>query len=69
MSLAFARAARASMLEGCQTILGRPSSWWQMEVSPTALMLCMRKGKISDIERNVSISESSFTDKMRGACG
>ena len=57
MSSAFARAARASMLEGCQTGLGRPSSRRRMEVVPTGLMLCMRKGKISDIERNVRISE------------
>ena len=57
MSSAFVRAARASMLEGCQTVLGRPSSCRWMEVVPTGLMLCMRKGKISDIERNVRVSE------------
>jgi hypothetical protein len=40
-----------------------------MEVSPTALMLCMRKGKISDIERNVSVSEPVFHKQDEGSVG
>ena len=75
MSSAFARAARASTLEGCQTVLGRLFSLSVDGSIPTGLMLCMRKGKISDIERKVRVSEHvklsvvSFANKMRGAWG